>query len=341
MVLRETHRDAPRPPATGPATLEGALAEATAALRAAGVASPRADAEQLAADVLGVGRGTVAARAMSGDPAALAAADLVALRAAVARRARREPLQHIVGTVGFRHLVLQVGPGVFVPRPETEAVVGWAIDEVRARGPARPLCVDLCTGSGAIALSLAQELPAAAVHAVEADDAALGWARRNVAARGLPVILHHAFAGPAPAGPAGPVSPPSPAERPGTVATTTAQTALADLAGRVDLVIANPPYLHDGDRGRLEPEVRDHDPALALWGGDDGLDGLRAVAATAAVLLRVGGMLVVEHDDADGEAAPALLAASGAWTRIADHTDLAGRDRFVTARLGAANGGLR
>ncbi len=311
--------------AGGSVTLGEAVAAAVGALGAAGVASPRADAEQLAAHVLGVGRGRVAARLLAADPTPLEPAARAALRAAVDRRVAREPLQYIVGTVGFRHLVLDVGPGVFVPRPETESVVGWAIGELAVTGPARPLCVDLGTGSGAIALALAQEVPGATVHAVEADPTALAWARRNIAGTGPAVTLHHAVVGD-PAATRDPAAGPS------------ATTALAALAGSVDLVIANPPYLHDGDRGRLEPEVRDHDPALALWGGPDGLAGLRAVSATAAVLLRPGGALVVEHDDADGRSAPALLAAAGGWLRIADHTDLAGRDRFVTARRGAAEG---
>ncbi|MGF7233906.1 MAG: N5-glutamine methyltransferase family protein, partial [Frankia sp.] len=194
--------------AGGSTTLADALAAAIPALAAAGVASPRADAEQLAAYVLGVGRGHVAARLMSGDPTPLDPATLAELRAVVGRRAAREPLQYIVGSVGFRHLVLEVGPGVFVPRPESESVVGWAIDELRAAGPPRPVCVDLCTGSGALALALAQEVPGATVYAVEADPAALAWARRNIVATGLPVTPHHAVVGrPDDDGPAGPELP--------------------------------------------------------------------------------------------------------------------------------------
>jgi release factor glutamine methyltransferase len=310
---------APLPPILAPggrpvgAHLAGAVADAAALLAGAGVASPRADAEQLAAHVLGVSRGRLAAVLAAGGRAPLPPPVLADLRDATARRASRIPLQHIVGTTGFRHLVLDVGPGVFVPRPETEAVAGWAIDalatEVARPAGAGPCCVDLCTGSGAVALALADEVPGARVHAVDADPGALAWARRNVERTGLAVTLYQARVG-----------------------TGEALDALAGLAGRVDLVVANPPYLPDGVRGTLEPEVAEHDPPQALWGGPDGLDGVRAVARTAAGLLAPGGLLVVEHDDTGGEAAPALLAALGGWDRMEDHNDLAGRARFVTAR---------
>ncbi|MCL9759521.1 peptide chain release factor N(5)-glutamine methyltransferase [Frankia sp. AiPa1] len=287
--------------------MAGRIAAATERLAAAGVPSPRADAEQLAAFVLGVGRARLV---LVEDLPAHAAAEFDAL---VRRRAVREPLQHLTGIAGFRYLDLAVGPGVFIPRPETESVVGWAIDTLRTeatgRGAGGPVCVDLCSGSGAIALSLATEVPGAQAHAVERDPEGLGWLRRNVTSTGLPVRVHEADV------------------------TAEPPASLARLMGAVDLVVSNPPYLPDADRATVEPEVGAYDPAVALWGGPDGLRVVRAVVRLAAGLLRPGGLLVVEHADGHGTSAPALLRADGRWTDVADHTDLAGRDRFVTGRF--------
>ncbi|THJ76175.1 peptide chain release factor N(5)-glutamine methyltransferase [Candidatus Frankia alpina] len=304
----------------GPAAaLAPQLAQAAERLRAAGVASPRADAEQLAAFALGISR----SRLVGVDELpAQAAAHLDEL---VGRRARREPLQHLTGLAGFRYLDLAVGPGVFIPRPETESVVGWAIaaltsppaltsPSVPSLEPRGPVCVDLCAGSGAITLSLAGEVPGARVHAVEVDPAALDWLRRNVAASRLPVTVHEADVTAAPT------------------------ASLARLTGSVDLIVSNPPYLPDADRDEVEPEVGEHDPPQALWGGADGLDVVRAVVALAARLLRPGGLLVVEHADGHGAAAPGLLRADGRWVDVADHPDLAGRDRFVSGRRQAGGG---
>lgn len=272
----------------------GRLAAATATLVAAGVASPRHDAEALAAHLLGARRGGLTAREPDLGPEY---DDLVA------RRAAREPLQHLTGSVGFRRLDLAVGPGVFIPRPETECLVGWALDALRGRR--EPLVVDLCTGTAAIALAVADELPGARVHAVDSDPVALAWARRNVADTGLPVTLHLADAA----------------------------SALPALTGRVDAVLANPPYLPVGLP--VEPEVARHDPPAALWGGPDGLATVRVLAARAATLLRPGGLLAVEHGDDQGAAVAALLADAGDWTDIADHADLTGRPRFASANRNA------
>ena len=281
--------------------LQRSVAAAADRLAEAGVESPRHDAEALAAHVLGVGRGELTLVADLGNLAP-------AYDELVARRAAREPLQHLVGSVGFRHLELVVGPGVFVPRPETESVVQWALDAARAEGWPAPLVVDLCTGSGTMALSIAQELAGAQVHAVERDPVALEWTRRNaearVAAGDPPVTLHL-----------------------GDVA-----DALPDLDGTFDLVVSNPPYVAVGEREQVDPEVRDHDPEIALWAGDDGLDVIRLVEATARRLLHPGGLLVVEHSDRQGASVPALLTAAGGWTDIADHRDYADRDRYATAR---------
>ncbi|ADP79002.1 peptide chain release factor N(5)-glutamine methyltransferase [Pseudofrankia inefficax] len=303
--------------------LTAELAAATRRLEAAGVASPRTDAQLLAAHVLGVPRGRLPlVREVPADV-------LDRFWDLVGRRAGRAPLQHLTGEAYFRHLTLAVGPGVFVPRPETEAVVGWAIDTLAAEAssmPAErpgPVCVDLCAGSGAIALALADEVAGAEVHAVEADPAALTYLRRNVAATGPPVRVHAADVLGIPTG-YGPV---------GAWAQVPVLDGLAGLVGRVDAVVSNPPYLPDADRAVVEPEVGRHDPPWALWGGGgDGLAGPRAVAAAAAALLRPGGLFAMEHADGQGAAIRALLAAAGGWSEIATRRDLAGRDRFVTAR---------
>ncbi|MCK9899664.1 protein-(glutamine-N5) methyltransferase, release factor-specific [Parafrankia colletiae] len=311
----------------GQVTLAGELAAAAARLAAAGVASPRGDAEQLAAHVLDVSRGRLALVEVISTSAAQE------LRHLVERRADRVPLQHLTGLAGFRRLDIAVGPGVFIPRPETEWVVEEAIRLLRASGAVRPICVDLCAGSGAIALSLADEVRGAEVHAVELEPAALDWLRRNVGRTGLPVRVHQADVGVIGAG-LPPGSPP--ATRAGAGPVDGVLSVLAELAGRVDLVVSNPPYLPDHERSRVEPEVGRHDPPAALWGGPDGLDGPRAVVTAAAELLRPGGLLVMEHADEHGQAVPSLLASggpwSGSWFDIVDHPDLAGRDRFVTAR---------
>ncbi|MBY8873409.1 peptide chain release factor N(5)-glutamine methyltransferase [Micromonospora sp. PLK6-60] len=284
---------------TDPVRPSHAVVRAARRLAEAGVEAPRAEAEQLAAYVLGVPRGRLAL--VDGfDPDQLGRFD-----ALVARRADREPLQHLTGVAGFRHLELAVGPGVFVPRPETELLAGWGV----ARGgrvPA-PLVVDLCSGSGAIALALAQELPAARVVAVERSPAALRWLRRNAADR--------AAAG----------------DRPIEVvpADVTDPELLADLAGRVDVLLCNPPYVPRSVV--VPPEVAGHDPDEAVFGGADGLEVIRPVVRRAAELLRPGGVLGIEHDDTHGSAVPALLAADGRFTAVEEHRDLTGRARFATA----------
>lgn len=218
----------------------------------------------------------------------------------VVRRAAREPLQHITGRAYFRHLTLAVGRGVFVPRPETELVAQAAIDAARAVPGGAPVVVDLGTGSGAIALAVADEVPGSRVHAVEADPGAYGWATKNCTGTG--VDLRH-----------------------GDMA-----DSFPDLDGAADVVVSNPPYIPVGAAVR-DPEVAAHDPAPALWSGPDGLDAIRVVEAVAARLLRGGGTVVVEHADLQGVAAPAVFEATGRWGDVRDHPDLAGRDRFLTA----------
>lgn len=264
-------------------------------LTEAGVASPRHDAEVLLAHVLGVARGLLPLQRE-------VAADAVrTFEGLLERRAAREPLQHLTGTTGFRHVELAVGPGVFVPRPETELLAGWAIDEALAR--TEPVVVDLCTGSGAIARSIVDEVPAARVHAVELDPAAHAWAERNLAGSGVDLRL----------GDMG--------------------SEFDDLLGTVDVVVCNPPYIPLEAWESVAQEARDHDPHLALFSGDDGLVAMRVLAHRAALLLRPGGVVGAEHADVQGESAPAVFAATGRWVDVRDHRDLAGRARFTTARL--------
>jgi release factor glutamine methyltransferase len=269
------------------------LAAATDRLRRAGVASPEHDAAELLAHVLGTTRGNLA---LVEDVPAERVGEYDAL---VARRVEREPLQHLTGVAWFRHVELLVGPGVFVPRPETELLAGWAIEHATDTS----VVVDLCTGSGAIAKAIADEVPGAQVHAVELDESAYAWAERNLV--DTEVDLRH-----------------------GDLA-----TAFEDLLGTVDVVTCNPPYIPLDAWESVAPEARDHDPHLALFSGDDGLDAIRVLAHRAARLLRPGGLLGFEHADAQGESAPGVLAATGRWTDVRDHRDLAGRPRFTTARL--------
>ena len=279
------------------------LARAVAELRASGVASPEQDARvllSLACDI---------------EPARLPLLDGVSEEQAevfesmVMQRAVRIPLQHLTGRAHFRHVELAVGPGVFVPRPETEVMTGWAVEQLRPLvfQMQRPLVVELCAGSGAISKALVNELPRLRVHAVELSEDAAAWAARNLA--GTSVELHV-----------------------GDMA-----SALPELNGTVDLVIANPPYIPLDAYESVAPEVRDHDPAMALFSGDDGLDAIRVLVKVASRLLRPAGLLCFEHADVQGESAPAVVAAHGGFTAVRDHQDLTGRSRFTTAvraRLG-------
>ena len=275
------------------------IAIAAARLAEAGVESPRNDAEVIAASLHGVPRSQLHLVPDSGfDPR---------FWDDVARREAREPLQHITGVAHFRYLELAVGPGVFVPRPETEVMTGWAIDALAEMDVAEPLVADLGTGSGAIALAIAQEVPRARVHAVEADPLAYQWATRNVAlvAEAAPhtagrVIVHEGDF----------------------------RSALHDLDGQVDLVVSNPPYIPVG--ASVPPEVSEYDPATALWGGADGMDAVRVVEKAAARLLRPRGLVGVEHGAQQGADVYWVFADAG-WQGTRNHSDLAGRDRFVTA----------
>jgi release factor glutamine methyltransferase len=239
--------------------------------------------------------------------------------ALAAERAKRVPLQHLTGVAAFRHIEVAVGPGVFVPRPETELMVGWGLD--RIAGTREPLVVDLCAGSGAIALSVVHEHPGARVVAVERLPGALRWLRRNASG----AVSGRSGAEPEVKQPR-PISPAS-----GSIeivdGDATSGAILSDLDGRVDLVLCNPPYVPSASP--VAPEVADHDPAAAVFAGADGLDVIRGIVPRAAALLRPGGAVAIEHDDSHGEAVPALLSGAG-FDDVEDHRDLTGRPRFTT-----------
>ncbi|MDR2984386.1 MAG: peptide chain release factor N(5)-glutamine methyltransferase [Nocardiopsaceae bacterium] len=276
------------------------IAVAAARLAEAGVESPRTDAELMAAHRHGVSRtGLNLVADADFDPR---------FWDDIARREAREPVQHITGTAFFRYLELEVGPGVFVPRPETEVMTGWAINRLTEMDVAEPVVADLGSGSGAIALAIAQEVPRARVHAVEGDPLARPWTERNIArcAAAAPhtsgrVMLHGGdFA-----------------------------AALQELDGTIDLVISNPPYIPVD--ASVPPEVGEFEPTAALYAGADGLDAIRVVERTARRLLRPGGQVAVEHGAPQGTAVYWIFAEENGWTETRNNSDVAGLDRFVTA----------
>lgn len=263
-------------------------------LSKAGSPSPGPEARLLVAHVLGV------------EPSQLVRVDAVtdeqrsAIDELVTRRAAGVPLQHLTGVAYFRYETLAVGPGVFIPRPETEEMVGWALRQLDGRPVEERRVVELCAGSGAIASALARELPGVRLHAVELSAEAMAYLSRNLA--GLDVEVVHGDM----------------------------VEAFPHLDGSVDLVIANPPYIPENHRGLLPADVVDHDPGMALFSGPDGLDALRVVVSVAERLLRPGGLLATEHDDSHADAVVDLVAAAG-FGEVLSHQDLTGRPRFVTA----------
>jgi release factor glutamine methyltransferase len=264
---------------------------AEVALAEAGIGSPRVDAELLAAHVAGT------------DRARLAFADtgpefLERYDGLVAKRAKRIPLQHLTGTAAFGPVTVHVGPGVFIPRPETESLLEWAVAQEL---PAKPIIVDLCTGSGALALALTKRWPHARVIAVDDSEDALRYARRNTAATPVELVQ----------------------------ADVTAPGLLAEFDGRIDLLVANPPYIPDD--AELEPEVAQHDPAHALFGGPDGMAVIDRVVEQVARLLRAGGRCAIEHDDTTSARTVEAFSRTGRFVDVTARDDLTGRPRFVSA----------
>lgn len=279
-------------PAPASTPLNRLIDAAAAVLAEAGVAAPRVDAELLAAYALAIDRGRL--RLVEAGPDFADRYDEL-----IARRARRIPLQHLVGTAPFGPVEVAVGPGVFIPRPETEALLEWAVAQ---KLPDAPVIVDLCTGSGALALALSMNWPDARIVAVDDSAAALDYARRNLAGAAVEIVD----------------------------ADVTQPGQLPELDGVVDLVVANPPYIPDG--AQLEPEVAEHDPAHALFGGPDGMRVIEAIVYLSARWLRPGGLLAVEHDDTTSDHTVELFRRSGRFDDVTARRDLAGRPRFVTAR---------
>jgi release factor glutamine methyltransferase len=279
-----------------------AILEAERVLTDAGVASPRVDAELIAAHVLGVERGRLPMVPLVDPPVVDAIGQLIG------QRAKHVPLQHLTGWAAMGDITVGVGPGVFVPRPETELLLEWGL--ARLAGVTDPVVVDLCTGSGALALAVANARPDATVHAVECDPVALAWARQNAELRAQagdpPIRLY-----------AGDVTDPH---------------LFADLDGDVHLVLCNPPYVPDGTA--VPPEVADHDPKAAVFAGPDGMAVIRHVVGLAARLLTVGGWLALEHDDTTQPAVLELLTGRKVLADVTGHADLTGRPRFVTAVRG-------
>jgi len=273
--------------------LRGAIDSATALLAQAGIDSARYDAEELAAHLAGTQRGRLAMLTAPDD------AFFERYRATIAERSRRVPLQHLTGTAAFGPVTLTVGPGVFIPRPETEAMLEWATAQ---RIPEDSTIVDLCTGSGALALGLARRWPRARVIGVDDSELALEYAHANAAGTTVELLQ----------------------------ADVTHAGALSELDGQVELLVSNPPYVPDGVE--LEPEVLEHDPAHAVFGGPDGMAVITAIVTLAARLLRPGGLFAVEHDDTTSSATVDLLRAAASYEDIVPRSDLTGRPRFVTAR---------
>lgn len=288
------------PPPVRPVPVSEVLRTAVARLAAAGVPDAQVDAELLLAHVLDTSRGGVQAAAIRGDAMPDAAA--TALAALLERRCAREPLQHLTGRAPFRSLELAVGPGVFVPRPETEMVAQLAIDALAAVAAPAPIAVDLGTGSGAIALAMATEVPHARVHAAENSVDAFVWTKENVARIGAKnlrlafIDFEHAF---------------------------------PELDGTVSVVASNPPYVPD-DAIPRDPEVRLFDPPAALYGGPDGLDAVRTLSRVGLRLAHPGGTIVIEHGEWQGAQIREILTADG-WRAAATHPDLTTRDRATTA----------
>lgn len=276
----------------------------------AALASPDADARALFAAAVNAGPADIIFR---GDEPYTDEAGRKHLAEMLARRVAREPLQHIIGTAPMMSLELQVGPGVFVPRPETELLAQWAIDRARelvASGVVKPKIVDLCTGSGALALAIADAVPEADVVAVELSERARAWAAKNIETYGNGRV--HLVSGDV----------------------TDVQLIddggeLADWVGETDIVVSNPPYVPEDTE--VDPEVR-ADPHSAVFGGDDGLDVIRPMINLVDALVRPGGVIGIEHDDSSGSDVSSLLKETWDYADVEVRRDFAGRDRFTVGR---------
>lgn len=279
------------------------LAWMTQDFTALGVGTPRLDAELLLCSVLGYDR----VKLYMEMPRPLSRDELDAVRRLVQRRRKREPVAYILGAREFYRHSFEVTSAVLIPRPETELVVDRALAVLpKGEGAEASHVLDLCTGSGAIAISLAAERPLIAVDATDISEAALAVAERNAQKNGVAerVKLWH-----------GDLFAPLPRER------------------RYAVITANPPYIADADYKTLAPEIVQHEPQLALVAGADGLDVLRRIAREAADWLAPGGLIALELGAGQAPAVMELLRATGRFENVAAHRDLAGIERVVEARL--------
>ena len=284
------------------------IRNAAARLRSAGIETPEHDAKLLLAEVAGVELRDIDKAMLMGSELDYDAGRFGAM---LERRAKREPLQYIVGHAPFRYLDLEVGPGVFIPRPETETVVQAGLDWMMRHSMMTPLVVDLCAGSGAIGLSVVTEVPGSRVWAVELEPRTAEWTRRNLAetAKRYPSIASNYQL---------------------EIADATSMATLAHLDGTVDMVITNPPYIPELDVPE-QPEVRDWDPELALYGGSaDGTLIPERIIERSFRLLKPGGALVMEHDVSQGDRLVAYARTAGFATAMTGR-DWTGRDRYLFA----------
>ncbi|PJM79361.1 peptide chain release factor N(5)-glutamine methyltransferase [Bifidobacterium scaligerum] len=289
-------------------TVIDAIRLASARLREAGIETPEHDAKLLLAEAAGAELRDVDKAILMGSALEY---DETRFQGMVNRRVKREPLQYIVGHAPFRYLDLQVGSGVFIPRPETETVVQAGLDWITQHGLMHPRVVDLCAGSGAIGLAVVTEVPGSQVWAVELSPRTAEWTQRNLAhtAKQYPSIASNYQL---------------------EIGDATSLVTLAQLDGTVDMVITNPPYVPETDVPE-QPEVRDWDPELALYGGSaDGTLIPERIIERAYRLLRSGGALVMEHDITQGDRLVAYARATG-FVNAATGKDWTGRDRYLFA----------
>jgi release factor glutamine methyltransferase len=276
------------------------LNEAVTILTDSGVWSPLDDARALAAHVLGIREEALTPESR------IPTGQAQEFRQLIGHRADRVPLGHLTSRGRLGGIEVTVNCDVFVPLPPTEILLAWALAAIR--DVKEPVIVDLCTGTGAIALALAHDRPDAEVHAVDLDRNAVACALGNTMARAAagdtPVTVYHADVA--------------------------APELLSHLEHRVDLLIANPPYVPAGDK-KLQPEYAEHHPAMAIYSGSDGLNVIREILRCSARLLRPGGSLGIEHGEDQGKTVPDLVTASGFYREVVDHRDQQQRPLYTTA----------
>lgn len=283
-------------------TVKAALDWTVAYLTEKGGERPRMSAEWLLSAATGLSR----LELYTHHDQPLSPEERATLRAGVKRRSSGEPLQYVTGEMPFRHIVVRVVPGVFIPRPETETLVGEGLEFLRAQAPSEPVALDLCTGSGAVACSLAHEHDAVRIWATDLSPLAVTTASDNserLGVGGRVTVLEGDLTAPLP----------------------------AELLGRVDVLLSNPPYIPSADMRELPPEVLGHEPHLALDGGPDGLDYARRIIDEGRRWLRPGGLLAMELDERC--VGNALKTMSAWYEGCRAVSDLAGRDRVASGRL--------